>query len=270
MNFKAIMEKNMMLVDGASYPEWIRKLTLILTHEGRLHVLEQEPLVEPLPTAPAAERESYKAKLKELTEVKCLMLATMSAELDSQHQDMTPAEIFKSLEGMFKASDRQERYVASTSLFRRTMPVTGKVDVHIHVVMKDVQKLKSLGFELPQELVTDLVLSSLPNSFSQFVMNFNMNKMDASLPNLLPMLTTAEKELQKGKGQLSSQVLVVSQPNKKKREGKSKEGKKSSKKKAKTMPKNWQNPTSNEKEASCFLCGKKGHFKKNCTEKKKG
>lgn len=188
----------------------------------------------------------------------------MSAELHIQHEGMSAHEIYRSLEGMFKVSDRQERYACTTRLCRKMMPANGKVEAHVQEFMKDVQRLNTLGFEIPQELITDLVLSSLPITFSHFVINFNMGKMVATLPELLSMLSQTDKELHKNKGASTSQVLTVSQPKKRSRKGK--EEKTPSKKKAKT--KNWHNPTSNEKEAVCFQCGKKGHFKKNCTKKK--
>ena len=62
-----------------------------------------------------------------------------------------------------------------------------------------VENLERLGFPLGKELATDLILQSLPNRFSQFVLNFNMNDMDKSLPELLAMLRTAEQNL-KSKG----------------------------------------------------------------------
>ena len=40
---------------------------------------------------------------------------------------------------------------------------------------------------MDHDLSVDLVLQSLPQSYSQFVLNFNMNKLEASLPELANM-----------------------------------------------------------------------------------
>ena len=48
------------------------------------------------------------------------------------------------------------------------------------------------------ELSQDLILQSLPSSFSQFVINYHMNKLNISLLELLNMLKIAESHF-KGK-----------------------------------------------------------------------
>ncbi|KAL4383503.1 hypothetical protein GQ457_15G014780 [Hibiscus cannabinus] len=46
---------------------------------------------------------------------------------------------------------------------------------------------------MQNELSTDVILQSLSDSFKQFILNFNMNEIDKTLPQLLGMLRTAEK-----------------------------------------------------------------------------
>ena len=84
-----------------------------------------------------------------------------------------------------------------------------------------------MGFVLEQELVVDLVLQSLPKSFSSSIQNFLMNDMDKTLPQLAAMLRTVEKNM-KGKGKA---ILMVNngkfkrhhkKPNKSKGNGKGK------------------------------------------------
>ena len=50
-----------------------------------------------------------------------------------------------------------------------------------------------------------MIMQSLPESFSQFVLNFNMNEMDISLPKLQSMLRTVEQNV-KSKGK---SILMV-------------------------------------------------------------
>ena len=67
--------------------------------------------------------------------------------------------------------------------------------------------------ELPIKMSIDLILQPLPNSFSQFIVNFNMNKMLISLLELLNMVTTTEGNLHKER----PQVLVVGETSKKRK-----------------------------------------------------
>ena len=45
----------------------------------------------------------------------------------------------------------------------------------------------------------NLMLQSRPDSFSQFIMNFNINKLEVTLPELLNMLMEVESTIKKEK-----------------------------------------------------------------------
>ncbi|KAL4272076.1 hypothetical protein GQ457_13G016580 [Hibiscus cannabinus] len=62
------------------------------------------------------------------------------------------------------------------------------------------------GFALNDELAIDVVLQSLPDSFNQFVLNFNMNEINKTLPQVLGMLRTVEGNMKKGG---SKSILMV-------------------------------------------------------------
>ncbi|PKI48303.1 hypothetical protein CRG98_031305, partial [Punica granatum] len=131
-----------------------------------------------------------------------------------------------------------------------------------------VETLGRLGFPLGQELATNLILQSLPNSYNQFVMNYNMNDYNKPLPELLGMLRTTEQDISKG-----TPVLMV-QGTKKKGKGK-KKGKKA--KGASQYDSGALKPKAKvTKDDYCFHCGNSGHWKRNCKiyleelKKKKG
>ncbi|WJX89163.1 hypothetical protein P8452_71180 [Trifolium repens] len=135
-----------------------------------------------------------------------------------------------------------------------------------------VGNLERLGFPLEKELATDLILQSLPDSFNQFILNFNMNNLDKTLPELLSMLRTAEQNL-KSKGK---SILMVSNGNKHHKKPKKQGGKWKGKgvAKPKETPPALKPSGSIAKEGNCFYCGKTGHWKRNCPkyleDKKKG
>ena len=56
------------------------------------------------------------------------------------------------------------------------------VGTHVLKMIGYIENLDRLGFPLGQELATDLILQSLPDCYSQFIMNFNMNEIDKPLP----------------------------------------------------------------------------------------
>lgn len=131
-----------------------------------------------------------------------------------------------------------------------------------------IERLEGLGFFLRKELAIDVVLQSLPNSYSQFVMNYNIHDFEKSLPELLNMLRTAEQELSKNK----STILMVRKD--KKGKGKEKSIVKPTSKSLKPKGGIKKPKVTVPKEGECFHCNKPGHWRRNCPlylqEKKKG
>ncbi|KAL4291322.1 hypothetical protein GQ457_14G016260 [Hibiscus cannabinus] len=173
---------------------------------------------------------------------------------------MVAYEMIQNLKEIYEGQASQERYETSKALFQCKMSEGSPVGAHVIKMMGYIQTLEKLGFALNDELATDVVLQSLPDSFSQFILNFNMNEIEKTLPQLLGMLRTAEGNMKKGG---SKSVLMV-------REAKGKgKGKKvaNSKGNGKTKPKGKEalKPKGGvRKDGKCFHCGKTGHWKRNC------
>lgn len=63
---------------------------------------------------------------------------------------------------------------------------------HMLKMMSYVNELDMLGAEIDAISKIDKVLVSLPHSFNQFMLNYNINKMDANLSELLNILQAIE------------------------------------------------------------------------------
>ena len=100
---------------------------------------------------------------------------------------------------LFKEQGRTQRYKISKSLFRARMTKGTSVHNHVLKMIEWIEKLTGLGMVLEDNLCVDLMLQFLPNSFSQFIMNFNMNKLEVTLPELLNMLREVESTIKKEK-----------------------------------------------------------------------
>ena len=92
------------------------------------------------------------------------------------------------------------------------------VSEHIVKMSGYHKHLTQLGVNLPDDCVIDRILQSLPPSYKGFVMYYNMQGMDKTIPELFAMLKSAEVEIKK-----VHQVLMVNKTTSFKKKGKAKE-----------------------------------------------
>ncbi|KAK1663647.1 hypothetical protein QYE76_051806 [Lolium multiflorum] len=149
--------------------------------------------------------------------------------------------------------------VYATRKTRCMMEEGSSISEHMLVMTGHAKKLSDLGIVIPNRLGINRVLQSLPPSYKNFVMNYNMQNMNKEFPELFGMLKAAEIEIKK-----EHQVLMVNKTTSFKKQGKSKGKFKKGGKKAATPP---VKPKSGPKpDAECYYCKEKGHWKRNCSK----
>ncbi|XP_052490622.1 uncharacterized protein LOC128042979 [Gossypium raimondii] len=109
----------------------------------------------------------------------------MNHELQKQHADMVAYEMIEHLKEFYQGQARQERFDVSKALFQCKLAEGSPVGLHVLKMIGYIESMSKFGFPLSQELATDVILQSLSDSYSQFVLNFNMNEIDKTLPQLL-------------------------------------------------------------------------------------
>ena len=77
------------------------------------------------------------------------------------------------------------------------MEENSSVSEHILKMSGYHNQLTQLGVDLPAKSVIDKVLQSLPASYKGFVVNYNMQGMEKTIPELFAVLKAAEVEIKK-------------------------------------------------------------------------
>ena len=103
------------------------------------------------------------------------------------------------LKEMFGEQSRSAQQTAMKNLMSTKMVEGTPVREHVLKMISFINELDMLGVEIDRETQVDAILASLPDSFNQFIMNYNMNKMVVTLLELLNMLKAAEDLIKKEK-----------------------------------------------------------------------
>ncbi|KAJ9541838.1 LOW QUALITY PROTEIN: hypothetical protein OSB04_028344 [Centaurea solstitialis] len=190
---------------------------IVLRHERKWYVLE-EPLGEAPPAnTPAAVRNAHKKHSDDLLYVACLMLATMSPDLQARLINTNAYDMIRQLRDMFQTQARTERYDA-TKAFNECKMIKGTlVSDDVMKMKRHLDHLERLGHPVPLQLATDTILNSLSDDYKPFVVNYNMNNMEKSIAELHSMLKTAE--LNMGTKNKTKDVLMVRDGGVKKKHG---------------------------------------------------
>ena len=251
---------------GPNYVDWKRNLDIVLTAEGFKYVLTFDSPGLPESEDAHDEMVAYEKWNKADEMARCYILASMSNVLQHQHQSyVTARDIMTNLKEMFGEQGRPARQQAMKALMSTKMSEGTPVREHLLKMFDSLNTLEVLGAEIDGESQVDIILESLPDSFSQFKLNYSMNKMSLSLGELVSSLKAAEGII---KAHPSAHNVEKPSTSKSKLKGK---GKKKGKKQVTKAPKDKVAPSGNIKKTEgtpkgkCFHCGQKGHWKRNCT-----
>ncbi|KAL8093711.1 hypothetical protein AgCh_035549 [Apium graveolens] len=165
------------------------------------------------------------------------------------------------LKELFGDQNRAARKVAMKDLMNTQMAEGTPVRDHVLKMMSYLNEIEILGTELDGETQIVIILMSLSKSFEQFRLNYNMNKRQYSLAELLTELQAAE-----GLFRQSVQVNMAEKGSSSKPKGIKKKKKAQTQKAVKAV--GVQGGVKKPK-GKCFRCKQSGHWKQDCPLPKK-
>ena len=179
-------------------------LRILLTAAQKQYVLDAPLGPPPAPDAPDEEKNVYITHQEDHNLVHCGILYGLEPELRKHFENGNAFDTMGELKMIFDTHPAVESYNATEKFFSCMMEENNFVSEHVLKMSGYADKLVSLGITIPIDLGIHRVLQSLPPSYKSFVMNYNMQGMKKSLPELLSMLKTAEVEIRK-----EHQVLMI-------------------------------------------------------------
>ncbi|EXC06496.1 hypothetical protein L484_000106 [Morus notabilis] len=170
---------------------------------------------------------------------RCYILASISNVLQQQHRNMlTAADMIYIIAEMFGSQGREAKQATVRNFMNCRMKFGTPVD-HMLLIISHLNEMELMGAEIDGETQVDMILETLPEMFDNFKLNYSMNKLNYSLPELMKELQTAEALLLEGKKRNGKVHLAEAKPstsgakklkknrNKKKPKGKAGKGKNS-------------------------------------------
>ncbi|XP_075479288.1 uncharacterized protein LOC142520173 [Primulina tabacum] len=159
-----ILDQNKLI--GPNYHDWFRNLKIVLNSERIAYVLDKKPQMEAAPDISWIELAKLEKHWDHDLQAKSYMLASMSNKLQRRFEEaVNAADIHLHLKKLYDVQTRSERHATVKELM--TTRLREGTSVHEHA------------------------------TFDEFVVNFNTNKLEATLEELVNMLTNYEPQLKR-------------------------------------------------------------------------
>ena len=130
---------------GDNYNDWFRNLKIILRQEKIFYVLEISFPPEPVEDADQNTFDAWKKHVDDDEQAVCIMLGSMSDELQKAHEDMDAQTIIFHLKELYATFVHTMRFQVSCALFQ-TMYNEWSIRGHVLKMIGHIEKFVNLGF----------------------------------------------------------------------------------------------------------------------------
>ena len=174
INFNQFLEKEKLKSNGSNFTDWFRHVRIFLSG-GNLQFVLDAPLGDPPAETETDEVKNVYATWKtRYSQVQCALLCSLEADLQKRFEHHDPHELVNELKAIFETHAAVECYEASKHFFNCMMEEGSSISEHMLAMTGHAKKLSDLGIVIPNRLGINRVLQSLPPSYKNFVMNYNM------------------------------------------------------------------------------------------------
>ncbi|KAL4351863.1 hypothetical protein GQ457_06G012100 [Hibiscus cannabinus] len=104
ISLRSLLEKEKL--NGINFLDWFRNLRIVLKQERKEYVIEEPVPNEPGTNASRANKHKFKKHMDEILDVGCLVLVTMTPELQKQREYMVAYEMIQNLKEILKGKHK--------------------------------------------------------------------------------------------------------------------------------------------------------------------
>ncbi|GKB84527.1 hypothetical protein Tco_0956799 [Tanacetum coccineum] len=183
---------------GLNLTNWYRNLRIVLKYKKKLKFVEQPvgPALDLEIADPGIINKHYETINLE-QEVACIMLFSMSPDLQRTLEKYNAYDMLKELKTMFKEQAKHELFETAKAFHTCKQEDGQSVSSYLLKMKSYLDTLECLGYAMPNERGVSLILNSLNKDYDQFVQNYNMHSMGKTIAELHAMMKLHEKGIPK-------------------------------------------------------------------------
>ncbi|GKA15609.1 retrotransposon protein, putative, ty1-copia subclass [Tanacetum coccineum] len=183
---------------GSNFTNWHLNLRIVLMYEKKMKFVEQPIGPAPdLETADPNTIDKYYETTNLEQEVACLMLSSMSPDLQRTLEKYNSYDMIQELKTMFEDQAKQELFETVKAFHACKQEEGQSISSYLLKMKIYLDTLKRLGYAMPNELGVSLILNSLNKDYDRFIQNYNMHSMGKTIAELHAMLKLHEKGILK-------------------------------------------------------------------------
>ena len=186
---------------GPNFLDWLNNLRIVLKWERLANVI-----VNPLPQSPAVDapkrvqREDQKCLVDSVRVGLIIHTSTsMSPKFQKQYKNVNAYSIVHHQREHYNEQARTEKFKVSELFFGSKMEEGTSPVPHALKMYEHIERLNQLSYWMDFELSIDLIMAKLPDSFAQFVLDYRMDYIVSTIPELVNVLKIAEGKVAKRK-----------------------------------------------------------------------
>ncbi|XP_019057733.1 PREDICTED: coiled-coil domain-containing protein 103-like [Tarenaya hassleriana] len=140
VSLRSILEKDKLT--GTNFLNWYRTCRIVLWNEKKMYILEGALPTEHPTNAARAVRDAWLKHQNDDLEVSCLMLGTISPELQRQFEGVNAFGLLEQLKIMFQEHARVEKYNTLKNLLACRMTTGQSVSAHVLKMKGHLEELE--------------------------------------------------------------------------------------------------------------------------------